>query len=144
MLMLESGAFAADTDEQLLAACDAFEQNGNVMKKPVAATAASQKPVLKRPAAATASSSKRRKMTADEKIEEAIKRRALKPAPFGRCPQWDCQDSLVVIPNKTKGADAFVGCPRQPDGRCNGYVRLITPAEYATLPKKLFRIVKLK
>ncbi len=32
----------------------------------------------------------------------------------------------------------------QTDGRCNGYVRLITPAEYATLPKKLFRIVKLK
>ena len=73
-----------------------------------------------------------------------VKRRALKPAPFGRCPQWDCQDSLVVIPNKTKGADAFVGCPRQPDGRCNGYVRWITPAEYASLPKELFRIVKLK
>ena len=142
-LLLESESFAAENEDDLLSALDVDSKAGNVLKKPAAASGASQRPVLKRPAAASTKPGKKRK-TEDEKIQAAVEKRLLKDAPLGRCPHWDCQDALEVVPNKIRGALAWVGCPRWRTGRCTGHIRMITPDEVSKTPKKLIRMKKLK
>ena len=40
----------------------------------------------------------RGKLSEDEKLERAVARRLLTPAPFGRCPQSGCLAALRVLP----------------------------------------------